>query len=177
MQINFQLSFDDYRAAQGLHSTRSTWARINYLMNYYLSPLFGVLAFAQAIALDWSKSAAGPTLWVVLGAYLFVGPLYLRVRLKRSYKRTSTGSGVCTLTMVEDGILAETSNTESKIGWAAIQYSRENERLFMLYTAPAKFIVIPKRACSAEQISRDQNHARAMVQKQLLEQFDSVNYS
>jgi hypothetical protein len=38
MQIQFQLSFDDYLAAQRLHQKRSLWARLNFILNYYLLP-------------------------------------------------------------------------------------------------------------------------------------------
>jgi hypothetical protein len=36
--------------------------------------------------------------------------------------------------------------------WKAVKTFLENKKIFMLYLAPAKFIVIPKRVCTEAQI-------------------------
>jgi hypothetical protein len=45
------------------------------------------------------------------------------------------------------------AHSKSEIEWAAIQFFSENKKVFLLYLAPGKFIVIPKRVCSVEQVS------------------------
>jgi hypothetical protein len=37
--------------------------------------------------------------------------------------------------------------------WKGIHYFREDKNVFLLYLAPAKFLAIPKRVCTEEQIT------------------------
>jgi len=48
--------------------------------------------------------------------------------------------------------MTATDNSASEIGWKAIHDVNQDSNLFMLYLAPAKFLAIPKRICSAAQI-------------------------
>jgi YcxB-like protein len=151
MQINFQLSFEDYLASMSLHSTRGTWSRINYMLNLYFAPVVGLFAFALAWMLKRGASSYDFIL-ILCGLFMFVYPIYLRWKLRSCYRRTRTGTGDCTLTLDSQRVLIDAGNVKSEMEWSAIRAVRENERLFMLYLAPAKFVAIPKRACSVEQI-------------------------
>jgi hypothetical protein len=151
MKIQFHLSFDDYLASMSLHSTRSAWARLNFLMNLYFAPAFGLCAFALAWLLKRSATSYDFIL-LLCGLFMFIYPIYLRWKLRNCYKRTRTGTGDSTVMLDSDRILIDAGNMKSEMEWSAINNVRENEKVFMLYIAPAKFVAIPKRACSGEQI-------------------------
>ena len=152
MQIQFQLSLDDYCAAQRLHSTRSSWSRINYVLNFYLSPVLGLCFLALGF---WLKRNPGSMefILIVCGLLLILCPLYMRIYMKRCYKRTRTGTGECAVTLDEERILIEAKHMKSELDWSAVQSFREDGKVFMLYLAPAKFVAIPKRACTKVQIA------------------------
>jgi hypothetical protein len=48
-------------------------------------------------------------------------------------------------------------NVSSDFNWKAVQFFREDPKLIMLYLAPAKFVALPKRACTPEQIAELQS--------------------
>jgi hypothetical protein len=37
--------------------------------------------------------------------------------------------------------------------WGAVKSFRENEKILLLYTAPALFVPIPKHVCTEEQVT------------------------
>jgi hypothetical protein len=76
----------------------------------------------------------------------------MRWKLKRCFSRTRVGDGDCKIELGEDCIRMAGGNTKSEIDWAAVRSMAENERVFMLYIAPAKFIAIPKKVCGSDQI-------------------------
>ncbi|MDR3726015.1 MAG: YcxB family protein [Terracidiphilus sp.] len=164
LQIQFQLSLDDYLAAQRLHEKRGLWPRFISILNNYLYPLMGLLSFACGLLLIGRRASTGSVLILfVCGIILLCCPLYIRMRLKRCYKRTRSGNGECTLNLDEEFIRIDGEYTHGEIGWKAVKSFRENEKLFLLYTAPAMFIAIPKRACSEAQV----NELRTILQQKV----------
>ena len=154
MQIQFQLNFDDYLAAQRLHEKRSLWPRFISILNNYLYPLMGLLGLACGLMLIGSQASTHSVLiLVVCGVILLCWPFYIWMRLKRCYKRTRSNNSMCKLTFDEGFMRIEGEYTHGEIEWKAVKSYRENEKIFLLYTAPAIFIAIPKRACSEAQIS------------------------
>jgi hypothetical protein len=153
MQIKFQLTFDDYSAAHSLHATRSLWSRFLRALARYLFPVFGLCFLVLGVSLVGKGASTGNILTVfACGLYLTSVPFYLHLQLRRCYKRTRTGVGDCTVTFDSERILIDGQNMKSEIDWSAVQSFRENSEIFILYLAPAKFIAVPKRACTAAQI-------------------------
>ncbi|MGA3082507.1 MAG: YcxB family protein [Terracidiphilus sp.] len=153
MRIQFQLSFDDYRAAQRLHAMRSFWSRLGRVLNYYIYPIIGLISLILSLLL---VSGRAPThsvsTLIICGILLVCCPIYLQIRLKSCYKRTRSGSDGCQLTFDEESIGVEGQYSKGEMEWKAIHFFREDESVFLLYLALAKFIAIPKRVCSEEQI-------------------------
>jgi hypothetical protein len=54
-------------------------------------------------------------------------------------------------------------HSKSEIEWCAIQSFSEDESLFLLYLAPGRFLAIPKRVCTTEQIEE----LRLLFQRQI----------
>jgi hypothetical protein len=153
MQITYELSFDDYRAAQLLHAKRSLWRRLIRILTHVLFPICGACFLVLAFTLTAEKGSFSFMLtMLVCGSYLVLCPFYLNWRLKSCYKRTRSGNHKCTVTFSEERVLIDAGNMKSEVDWKAVQFFREGDEVFMLYIAQARFIAIPKRVCTAAQI-------------------------
>jgi|CZKF01.1.fsa_nt_gi hypothetical protein len=154
MQIQFQLSLDDYLAAQRLHAIRSSWPRFTNALTHYIYPILGLCFLVLSIPLIGSKvpDHSGLTM-IVCGMILVCCPLYMHFQRKRCYKRTRSDNGECNLTLDEERIGIEGQFTNGEMDWRAVKSFRENKKVFLLYLAPAKFLVVPKRVCTDAQIS------------------------
>lgn len=151
MKIQYELTFDDYRAAQRLHALRSFWSRLVRILTLYIYPVAGFIILLLGLSL-FREGASVHTLFIC-GIVLVCCPLYLRIQLRRCYKRTRSGNGSCQLTFDEETIRVEGQYSKGEMDWKAIHSFREDAKVFLLYLAPAKFIAIPKRVCSEEQIT------------------------
>jgi hypothetical protein len=153
MQIQFQFSLDDYLAAQYLHATRSPWPQFTYALTHYIYPILGLFFLILSIPLMRSNIADHSGLTVIICGIILVScPIYLHIRLKRSYKRTVSDNGECKATFDEVRIKIKGQYSSAEMDWRAIKSFRENKKVFLLYLAPGKFLVIPKRVCTEEQI-------------------------
>ena len=150
MQIEIDLSFADFLAAQRLHATRSFLRRVLRVVNFFLFPVLGACMLCLAVSIRADRS---PALVMVVCSIILMGyPAYYRFTMFRTYKRTRTGEGACRLIIEESGVRMVSTNFKSEINWSAFRALRENDKVFLLYIAPGKFLVVPKRACSLEQI-------------------------
>lgn len=73
----------------------------------------------------------------------------MRFRIKQCFRRTRTGDGSLAFNFDESGIRGVGQGTRTEIEWSAIQTMREDEKSLLLYLAPAKMLMIPKRVCSS----------------------------
>lgn len=152
-QIQFELSLDDYLAAQRLHSTRNLWPRIMNFLLYFLYPVLGILFLFFGVGVFLERNSHHPVTMIVCGVLLVCSPIYMRMRLRSCYKRTRSDSGESTLNFGEERVEIKGRYTNSELDWRAVKSFREDAKVFMLYLAPGRFIVIPKRACTEAQIS------------------------
>jgi hypothetical protein len=155
IHLAFTLSFDDYFAAQRLHTKRSGWARFNWFMGRIFAPVWGVVLLGLSYLMHGPGVSLDSVMFVTAcGLFLLAYPFYMQWKFKRCYTRTRVGDGDCTIQLGEDCIRMLGGNTKSEMDWAAVRSIAENEKVFMLYLAPAKFVAIPKRVCSPEQIEQ-----------------------
>lgn len=154
MQIHYTLSFQDYPAALALNARKNAFIFICRLLGFYGFSIFGLLLLAS---LPWSR--AGANHWagfdwtnVVFDTFLIAMPLFFRCVYWWQYRRTVSRSGVITLSLDPELIRCQSEHTKSEIEWAAIKRFAENKKSFLLYLMPGKFLIVPKRICSARQI-------------------------
>ncbi len=154
MQITFELTFDDFAIAQRLHQRRSAWTSLVYFYSHFLSPVLGVCGIACGLLLIGKTSSVQPTVTLlVCGTILIFYPLYCRFRLKRWFRQTRGTGGACTITFSDELISVEGKNSKGTIEWTAVQSFREDDKVFMLYLAPVRFLCFPKRICTEVQIA------------------------
>ena len=162
--LRFTLGLGDYLAAQYFHAKSSIWLYANYIGGRYFLPVIGVLLIVQGAFLwKFSSPPVVPAALAGFGLFLAFYPLYLRHRLKRCYTRTRTGNDECTVTFEEESFRTEGQNSNSDVKWAAVKKFRENDKLFLLYLAPAKFLVLPKNQFQPGQV----DEFRALLAKKL----------
>ena len=166
IQLNFALSLDDYLAAQRLYAKSNWWLNLNHFFGRIVLPVLGVCIFVLAFLISGKGIS-----WVIflgmagLGIFLALYPLYMRLRLKQCYLRTRTDNGSCTLELNEDVIRMQGSNAKSEVDWTAVKSTVENDKVILIYLAPAKFFVIPKRICDEQQL----NEVRELCKRKLSE--------
>ena len=155
VHIEFTPAFNDYLCAQRLHARRSAWSRLNDIAARRLNPALGAIILVLALLISgpgvsWTAPFA---LMILCAIPLLLYPFYIRFRLKQCFTRTRMGDGSRFIDFDQHSIRANEANVRSEIEWAAIQSIKEDNNIMMLYLAPAKFIIIPKKACSEDQHS------------------------
>jgi hypothetical protein len=165
ISLSYKLTLEDYLNAQQLHAKRGFWPRTASFLRNWLFPFLGV-CFLGIAFLEWRGPANGSVLSSVVAGVLLVGcPFYVRRKYRRFYQRTRTGSGDMSLTFGEDNFLAEKQNfSKGEYNWSAVKSWRENAKVMLLYLAPARFIVIPKRAISEPQLQE----LRALLERKIM---------
>jgi hypothetical protein len=164
MQIQFTTNFRDYVAAQTLHAKRSGFPYLAHCLSHCFYPVFGVLILLFEFTPHHLAGSPQPKVYsVICGITLLCIPVYLRLMWKRCYSRSRTGSGECILDFSEEMIRAKGEHSKSEIEWSAIRSFSEDERAFLLYLAPARFLPIPKRFCTEVQIEE----LRSLFQRQI----------
>ena len=146
MELNFQLTADDYRQAFYAHRARSLATRWFWRLSYV------VLAFILAAPFFKTNRELKDILppLVLAAGFLFI-IVYLPHRVG---KKMLAGKGMASPRIVEisdDGIHSRTDVSDSTLRWDSIANWIENRRVFVLYLSPVSFFPIPKRAMSAVQ--------------------------
>ena len=127
---------------------------MSYAIVYYLLPVLGLLAIAIVMIVAGSVQALldeKPLL--TFGAYFLLLPILIHFALMRRYRGSAIGMQDCTISFENNLIRTQMPNAVTELQWNAIQSFAEDKRVFLLYLAPARFIIVPKRACSIEQIN------------------------
>jgi hypothetical protein len=163
--IQFTITFNDYLNAQRLHSKSRWWKRLVQIANRMVLPAFGVLLVIGGVAIARDGESSKSFLLVIgCGLFLLSYPLLARLYLGYCYRVTRAGTGECEFDFNSDSIQTRTTNTKGEVQWPAIRSFSEDKKSFLLYIAPAKFFVIPKRVCSEDQI----NELRSLFQTQVI---------
>jgi hypothetical protein len=128
-------------------------AFVGYCVARYFYPFLGICALIFEFTPHHSVgSQQSKVLSVFCGLVLCLIPVYIRVMTRRAFYRSRIGSGDCTIDFNPELIRTSGPNSKSEIKWSAIQSFNEDGNAFLLYLAPSRFLIIPKRACSAKQI-------------------------
>lgn len=153
LKLEFALTFRDYFEGQLLHARRAFWPRLNMFMYRFGFPAWGLLLVVLGIFLATVDTPRYLLAIVLLaGIFLMSYPVYMHFRLKYCFRQTRTGDGSMAIEFEESGIRSTTPGTRGEIEWNAICTFREDDKLLLLYLAPAKMFMIPKRVCSAAQL-------------------------
>ena len=155
MQIAYTLTFQEYLEGQRVHENRCTKTRVLRFLNWWFFPLLGLVLVLGSIVL-WREGSPWVTVIVVFvyGLFLVCYRLLLLGRAKSKYINTRRGDGSVLVDLGENQIVVQWPDTAMTVAtWAAAKDFRENEKVLLIYIAPAIFYVLPKRALSRDQLS------------------------
>ena len=153
MHITYSLNRKDYFAGQKLHAKRSELSFLGYCTSRYFYPFIGVCILAFEFTPHHAGGTRNPQPFsVACAVLLLLLPVYVHFMARRAFARTKSGSGDCTVNFTPEMILTSGAHSKSEVQWSAIQSSSEDEKCFLLYLAPGRFLVVPKRACTPLQI-------------------------
>jgi hypothetical protein len=153
MQIAYTLTFPDYLEAQRVHASRSTRAQIFRFLNWWFFPVLGLVLVVTSLIL-WREGSALITVSLVLlyGLFLVSYRYLLQGRVRKVYRETRRGTGATLLDIDDDHFFCEWPDfAKTSIAWQAVKKFRENEKVILVYVAPAIFLILPKRSLSPEQ--------------------------
>jgi hypothetical protein len=166
MEVNYQLTVDDFRRAIKASRNRTAFFR----WSYRLSLGIVILAFgvgATLFAIDPHNSAlqnlAPLYILLILWIVWFSGAPYLSARSQ--FRGSPSAKAPITLTATDEGLHFRSQQTDSKVSWSAYVNWVEEKTTFALFPHPRIFIVIPKRAFSAGQLTEFRELLRQKVKQ------------
>ena len=170
ISLRYKLTFEDFLSAQRLHTKRGIWPRISSFVANWICPFLGICFFGMAFRQWRGHAPTGSVLsFIYMGAILVGCRFWLRLKHRRGYHRTRTGSGDCSLFFSESNFLTEEQDYEkTEYSWNAVKAWSEDAKVMLLYVAPALFIAIPKRAISEPQLS----DLRALLERKTMRPTD-----
>jgi hypothetical protein len=156
MRITFTPTQKDFIDAQRTHAWRRYRPAMARLQRA-LEPFVGV--FLILFAVNLARTHANPAIVLlefVLGLYvLFASRVLGPFLYRRAYRqRDRTGPDVTALQFEDDAIYMDSpGDSSSRLEWPAILGTIESETTLLLYLAPARFLIIPKRFLEGSQLS------------------------
>lgn len=158
-QINYQISEQDYLAAQKLairnHPREATRLVFRILPFWGLFLALGILwpMFLQPIFLRRFQWNIGTIMGLPLSALLLCFPLLLNHGRKAAYRRNASLHGRRSVAMDEQGLSFQGPNYSSQLKWPIFVKFAEDSKAFVLFQSNGSFNLIPKRQLSPQQIS------------------------
>jgi YcxB-like protein len=153
MQVGFQLTQQDFLQALQTHRNRVSFRKWTFLFVAFL--LLGVSAL-NLVSLVVDRSTQNLrnffpfflllSLW---GALLWLGP---RWGARTQFRKQPSAQGMRQVSIDEIGIHSRWDGGSADVEWKNYIRFTESRDLFLVYSSPACFGMLPKRAFSAEQL-------------------------
>jgi hypothetical protein len=150
MQVIYELTADDYRHALIAYRNRNFLSR-------WLMPFFALFFTLWAAIQLMSNSPAMRWSFVLIGAgigvslFIHWGAPYLNAR--RQFRNTPSARGQITLDLQDGGLHFRSTNTDGSVSWQHYIKWIEDERVFVLFSSPLIFVLVPKRAFDPGQLA------------------------
>jgi hypothetical protein len=85
-------------------------------------------------------------------AVLLLLPLVFQFNLRRAYKRSRVTDGDCNVEFTDANIQTDVLGyAKSTVEWQAVRHFQEGRKSILIYIAPTRFFVIPKRVLAEGQ--------------------------
>jgi len=85
--------------------------------------------------------------------FLFFLFTFSRISHRRRFRKIKALQLPVQINLDDEGIAYASANGQSKISWRAIEAWSESDRVFLIYTQPNLFYVVPKRVLVADPIA------------------------
>lgn len=154
MTIDFQFTLDDYRNAFRTHFRTGASAWMRWMLRFCLvvGVVFLLIGILFVVTGQRALNVALPpfvfgAFWVWIGA----GGSY-RLSAKNQFSRSPMLREPRRMEFSENGIKTDAGLASSEVSWKAFIRYVESKDSFLLYTSPACFNIIPKRALQPGQV-------------------------
>src|SRR5690348_14351856 len=154
MQVTYELRQRDFFDAFIAHRNRNAFAK--WMFRGIVTIVF-VLAGAGLFALVFrhdreSASNVAPIVGLAFmwAALMWVSPWWMA---KNQFTKQPAAKGPQTLLLDDAGLHWRWDTGSAEMQWSNIIKCSESKTMFMLYSSPAFFHLVPKRALSPEQLS------------------------
>ena len=146
-EVSYQISEDDYIAAQRLFRRKSSklqgLGKLVVMLIGLLAAIVGITEHKWWLILGGLVYAAMPWWWFGL-----IGQHSVR----RTYRQYPAMHEMQTLQLLDDAVLMHSSLGETRLTWAMMPQWCENANFVLLYLQPRLFFIIPKRADAEGQL-------------------------
>jgi hypothetical protein len=153
MTIHFQFTLEDYQDAFRAHLRKGASASVRWMLKIitvagFLLIAMGIvmLATGQRNLSTWLTPGVLGCLWVWIGT----GRNYRRVA-KSQFTKNPALRQPRTVEITSDGIKTDAGIASGDTRWAAYLNFVESDKVFLLYTSPGCFVIIPKRVLQTSQ--------------------------
>lgn len=153
MQIAYELTQNDFTEAYSVHRNSkvlSKWSRRIFIGIAGLMAVLSIVGFASKPSIQGAESLlpilALMVLWV---AILWVLPWW---SMRRQFVNQPGAHGPRTVVMDESGAHWRGTGGSSDVEWKNYIRLAEGKNQILIYTSPACFNILPKRALAGEQL-------------------------
>lgn len=154
MEINYELTQQDFQEAVLAHRRRSVGAR----WTWRIMKVLGILLIALMVIGILSGSAQPREEWLpnfapffgaaaVWAALIWAGPWW---SARNQFLKQPSAKGARSLALDDAGLHWRWTGGSADIQWMNLIRAHESKHLFLLYSSPACFNIVPKRALSPE---------------------------
>ncbi len=103
-------------------------------------------------------------LWLALSAVIGIAVYEVpRIQVKRSLRTSPSAQGEIVLALDDEGTVATFPTGESRLNWRAYTKCKETGSMFLLFFSAYRYVSIPKRAMTPQQIEE----LRALVKARI----------
>jgi hypothetical protein len=167
MEVNYQLTVEDFR--RGIKAYRTRTPLLLWTVRFGIGFTVLVLATGTILLALAPHSVASRNLiplyiFFILWTIIFWGSPYRSARSQ--FRGSPNARAPMTLEVTDAGLHFRSQHTDSKIAWSAYIQWLEEGAIFALFPNPKLFIVIPKRAFTADQANEFRELLRQHVNPQ-----------
>jgi hypothetical protein len=167
MEVNYQLTVDDFRRAIKAYRTRTKFLRWTARFGIGFVALVlatGVILLIFAPHGDSFHNLIPLFMFFILWILILWALPYLSARSQ--FRGSPSAKTPITLVVTDAGLQFRSQYTDSKVNWSAYVKWLEEKEIFALFPNPKVFIVIPKRAFTVDQVSEFRGFLRQHVKPQ-----------
>ncbi len=162
MNIRGQLTWQDYLHAQSLHTQRVWWLQ----MLWYAALAVVVGGFLSVMIPD--VAANGPAIvwtyiWLPVVIVAAAGLFYYVViprGMRKLYEQHAEMSAPFDYEITQASLVVNNGYGHADHPWGTFKRWKENQELLLLYTSEARFIIIPKRLSTSDQLDAARSYLR-----------------
>jgi len=119
----------------------------------FLFVLLLALLFLVGIYLINQNFPVAGWLWLVMSAGIGIAVYEVpRIQVKRNLRSSPSAQGEIVLALDDEGTVATFPTGESRLNWRAYTKYKETGSVFLLFFSPYRYVSIPKRAMTPQQI-------------------------